>query len=528
MASQSFTSMPSRNISPSSYPTLDDKSPLPNHVANIASGAGRSANPRDESASPRPVARREVRPTTTASPTQAEGNGHTNLSGDMTVQRYLRNTVDVDQTIVCLEQILSGTPFQSPRPCDPPSSSIRPASETLPVSLLPGDMAQDLDLKNGAAPFVTEDIILELRNIMTREYKEENRGFAYVYRDCKDESQYFKIGSTDRIQVREKELQNQCKHTGWELIPEPKMPIWQYKRLERLAQSELKSLTHDLNCACSTKHREYFRGSNVSASEVLERWSRWFVNHEPYDKKNRLKPFWAERLETFTTNKNALTYFNCHGDKCSRRESKPVACQECLRAGWKAWTEPTMLEKAGYSCQTYIRAIGQRSPVPTCLLGIVGGRLFVPMLLVLLQGYEVSFKIVFDFTICICLLFCYSSRHGGFKSPGGSSSPSKRASSAPRQPPMTPDTNSSSDSHYSARGKKRKLFKQPSEDDIEGSKSPSDSNKGCSIPPKSIGLDRNILGQQTLPTPFTTPERGSSRLTVGQKRHARRRRSDIH
>ncbi|RAK97432.1 GIY-YIG nuclease family protein [Aspergillus ibericus CBS 121593] len=522
MASQMFTPLPSRTSSPSPCTSLDDgghdvDSLSPNDVAD----------PRDAKASPRPIARREFRPITRAPSSPQPGNRLTNSSGDMTVQRYLRNAANGDQNVVCLERILSATPPPSLPPCEVADSNIGPARETLPASL-PEDTAlkQDFDLKKDDAPFTTEDIILGIRNIMTREYKEENMGCAYVYRDRKDGSQYFKIGSTDRIQVREKELQNQCKHIGWELIPEPKMPIWQYKRLERLAHSELKNLRHDPNCACSTKHREYFRGSNATASEVLERWSRWFVNYEPYDKKNRLKPFWVERLETFTTNRNALTYFNCHGNRCSRQESKPFACQACLRAGWKRWTQPTILEKAGYSCQTYMRTLGQRSLVPTCLLGIIGGRLFVPVLLVLLQGHGVSFKTILDFTICICLLFCYHSHRGSLESLQGPSSLSKKAPSTPRQLPMT-RTNSSSDSHYSGRGKKRKLSKQSPEDDTKGSKSPSDSNKGRSITPQ-LRLDLSILGQQTLPNPFMIPQGAGSRLTVDQKQKTRRRKSDIH
>ncbi|PWY83646.1 hypothetical protein BO94DRAFT_576099 [Aspergillus sclerotioniger CBS 115572] len=405
---QYSTAIPSRASLSSPRLPLDDgertsDSPSPN-VASVARGADRPANPRDERAYSRPAARCDTRQqtTTASSSTKSERTGQPSSSNDRTIQRYLRNTANVDQTIVCLEQILSGTAFPTPRPCDPPNPSTNPASETLSTSRT-GDTAQAASRREkDDAPFATEDIILENRNIMTREYKEENRGCAYIYQDCKDKSQYFKIGSTDRIQARERELQNQCKHIGWELIPEPKFPIWQYKRLERLARSELKGLRYDPNCVCSTKHRQYFRGSNATASEVLEHWSRWFVNHEPYDKENRLKPFWVERLETFTTNKNGLVYFDCHGNKCSRRESKSIACQECLRAGWKAWTEPTILEKAGYVCQTFIRTLGQHSPVPTYLLGIVGGRLLIPIMLVLLQGLEVSFRTVFDFSICIC------------------------------------------------------------------------------------------------------------------------------
>ncbi|OOF98900.1 hypothetical protein ASPCADRAFT_204606 [Aspergillus carbonarius ITEM 5010] len=440
----------------------------------------------------------------------------------MTIQRYLRNTIDVDQTILCLRQILSNTPFQTPRACDPANSSTNPASETLSTpSRTPGNTAHDQAPKrreNSDAPLVTENIILEIRDIMTREYKEENRGCAYVYRDCKDESQYFKIGSTDRIQVRERELQNQCKHIGWELIPEPKLPIWQYKRLERLAQSELKGLRYDLNCVCSIKHREYFRGSNATASEVLERWSRWLVNHEPYDNKKRLKPFWMQRLETFTTNKNGLLYFDCHGNKCARRESKSIVCQECLRAGWKAWTEPTILEKVRYSCRPYIQTLGQHSPVPTYLLGIVGGRIFVPMLLVLLQGYEVSVKTLLDFSICICLLLCYYTRDGGFKGSNSTSSPGKKTSTG--QLPRTPDTKSSRHGQYSGCGMKRK-FKQTRGDDTESPESLSDSDNRRTTP-RHVGLDQNIPSR-TLSTESTGP-----RLIIIPKQKTRRRKSDIY
>ncbi|GKZ57785.1 hypothetical protein AnigIFM49718_003123 [Aspergillus niger] len=247
---------------------------------------------------------------------------------------------------------MAGSPSSPPRSREAPRFSGGPVGDAISPGV--NDVFQDAVEEQVQSPaeddkpgVTTEAILSSMHNIIRGSYNENNKGYAYVYRDSKDECQRFKIGSTDRPEVRKKELDKQCKYVDWELVQDPKLPIWEYKRLERLAHSELQNLRCNFICpGDGIKHREYFYGSNATASEVLGRWSRWLVEHEPYDEKSKLKPFWSERLEWFTANKTASFYFNCKKAECSRRDSSHAACQECLRIGWKVWTEPTTLDKS--------------------------------------------------------------------------------------------------------------------------------------------------------------------------------------
>ncbi|GCB20522.1 hypothetical protein AAWM_03407 [Aspergillus awamori] len=251
-----------------------------------------------------------------------------------------------------LRRLMAGSPSSPPRSREAPRFSGGPVGDAISPGV--NDVFQDAVEEQVQSPaeddkpgVTTEAILSSMHNIIRGSYNENNKGYAYVYRDSKDECQRFKIGSTDRPEVRKKELDKQCKYVDWELVQDPKLPIWEYKRLERLAHSELQNLRCNFICpGDGIKHREYFYGSNATASEVLGRWSRWLVEHEPYDEKSKLKPFWSERLEWFTANKTASFYFNCKKAECSRRDSSHAACQECLRIGWKVWTEPTTLDKS--------------------------------------------------------------------------------------------------------------------------------------------------------------------------------------
>ncbi|KAI2833333.1 hypothetical protein CBS133816_698 [Aspergillus niger] len=304
---------------------------------------------------------------------------------------------------------MAGSPSSPPRSREVPRFSGGPVGDAISPGVK--DVFQDAVEEQVQSPaeddkpgVTTEAILSSMHNIIRGSYKENNKGYAYVYRDSKDECQRFKIGSTDRPEVRKKELDKQCKYVDWELVQDPKLPIWEYKRLERLAHSELQNLRCNFICpGDGIKHREYFYGSNATASEVLERWSRWLVEHEPYDEKSKLKPFWSERLEWFTGNKTASFYFNCKKADCSRRDSIPAACQECLRIGWKVWTEPTTLDKVRYYCPCYAKAIWERTPaLPTCFLFILCGRLIGPMILAHFHDYGLRGEvIVTDVVICI-------------------------------------------------------------------------------------------------------------------------------
>ncbi|RAK90300.1 hypothetical protein BO79DRAFT_263027 [Aspergillus costaricaensis CBS 115574] len=415
-----------RNVPLFSHLTSDDNdetydSPPPIDVATISSDPARPTSPGDRSPSVQFAARREFR-RRVASVTSAEHierSGNSTSPKPMTVQQYMLDSDSADQNLNALRRLMAGSPSSPPRSREAPTISGSIGS----AAVLPGmnDVFQDAVEEQiqgpaeGDKPKVTTEAILShMHNIIRGHYNENNQGYAYVYRDSKDECQRFKIGSTDRPEDRKKELDKQCKLKNWELVQDPKMPIWEYKRLERLAHSELQNFRCDTICpGDGMKHREYFYGSNATASEVLGRWSRWLVDHEPYDKKSELKPFWSDRLECFMANKMASFYFNCRKATCSQRESSPVACQECLQRGWKVWTEPTTLDKVKYYCPYYAKAVWKRTPtLSTCFFLMVWGRLIAPMILALLHSSELrQGLIVTDIIICICALFCHLSQN---------------------------------------------------------------------------------------------------------------------
>ncbi|GLB02551.1 hypothetical protein AtubIFM57258_003905 [Aspergillus tubingensis] len=293
-----------RNIPLFSHLTSDDNdetsdSPSPTDVATISSDPARHTSPGDRSPSIQFAARREFR-RRVASVTSAEHiecSGNSTSPKPMTVQQYMLDSDPADQNLIALRRLMAGSPSSPSRSRETPriSSSIGSAA----VSPGMNDVFQDAVEEQiqgpteGDKPKVTTEAILShMHNIIRGHYNENNKGYAYVYRDSKDECQRFKIGSTDRPEDRKKELDKQCKLKNWELVQDPKMPIWEYKRLERLAHSELQNFRCDTICpGDGMKHREYFYGSNATASEVLGRWSRWLVDHEPYDKKSELKPF---------------------------------------------------------------------------------------------------------------------------------------------------------------------------------------------------------------------------------------------
>lgn len=459
-----------RNVPLFSHLTSDDNdetsdSPSPNDVATIASDRARPTGPGDRSPSVQFAARREFRRrvASVTSNEHIERSGNSTSPKPMTVQQYMSDSDPADQNLNALRRLMAGSPSSLSRSRETP----RISGSIVSAAVSPGmnDVFQDAVEEQiqgpaeGDKPKVTTEAILSnMHNIIRGHYNENNKGYAYVYRDSKDECQRFKIGSTDRPEDRKKELDKQCKLKGWELVQDPTMPIWEYKRLERLAHSELKNFRCDDICpGDGMRHREYFYGSNATASEVLGRWSRWLVDHEPYDK-SELKPFWSDRLECFTANKMASLYFNCRKSTCSRRDSSPVACQECLQIGWKVWTEPTIFDKVRYYCPYYAKAVWKRTPtLSTCFFLMVWGRLIAPMILALLHSSELrQGLIVTDIIICICALFCHLSQNKVAQGEFKTKYTGKRATSTSGQSIISPGVSSTRHGQEDTPTKKRK------------------------------------------------------------------------
>ena len=85
------------------------------------------------------------------------------------------------------------------------------------------------------------------------------------------------------------------------------MPVRQIRRVacvgrvERLVQAELaqyrrESTTCGNRRECQTLHSECFEGEKDPGIRVMEKWSRWTTDADPYDVGGQLKPFWVKFL----------------------------------------------------------------------------------------------------------------------------------------------------------------------------------------------------------------------------------------
>ena len=171
--------------------------------------------------------------------------------------------------------------------------------------------------------------------------EKKNVGHAYLLED-NYETGRFKIGSsqTARIKQRVTSQVRDCNLQGWKAKAFPQFPLPGYIQLERIAQKELHFMNERFKCeACKTDHTEYFRGEKEIARETLEFWAQWLERCNPYDSDGELLPFWVRRLDTLKNKSHYDQYFRCLDPSC-KRDSGLDACRGCLRAGWKAWTEP--------------------------------------------------------------------------------------------------------------------------------------------------------------------------------------------
>ncbi|CBF86220.1 GIY-YIG nuclease family protein [Aspergillus nidulans FGSC A4] len=197
-----------------------------------------------------------------------------------------------------------------------------------------------------------EEVVQEVAHILRTRSKPASEGFTYVFADPTGHNRFYKIGSAKNVSTRANDHRKICNISYFRAQKKPATPLWQYKRLEKLAQAELINMSYDPNCICGIQQRQYFWGRAETAFETIEFWSKWLLKHSPYDKSGRLLPFWEYRLRVFEA--KIQKNFDCQGAKCMKHSADVIACPICLRAGWKAWTEPSGLDKIEFVSRTQI------------------------------------------------------------------------------------------------------------------------------------------------------------------------------
>lgn len=238
-----------------------------------------------------------------------------------------------------------------------------------------------------------QEIFYDMEKVMRNSYKAE-MGHAYVLYDDLNQDPTFKLGSSTQILKRMKTHQHKCR-PSWRSIQRPAGNILAPMRLERLAQRELQNFKCEVQCRCGTPHTEYFWGSKDVGVEVLDFWSEWLQGKgngelkdlEPYDRSGRLKDFWTDRLDLFQASINE--YFRCGDPQCADNQEGKRACQDCLRAGWKRWAEPTRADELEYACRMSISSTTIRRIIQSTISRSLFGMSFL-MLIVSLISHTVS------------------------------------------------------------------------------------------------------------------------------------------
>ncbi|OJJ62981.1 hypothetical protein ASPSYDRAFT_143406 [Aspergillus sydowii CBS 593.65] len=196
-----------------------------------------------------------------------------------------------------------------------------------------------------------QEIFRDMRDVMASSY-DEKPGQVYILFDRLDESPFFKIGKSTDTRKRTVTHLQKCQLKTWASRARPATPIRMPMRLERLVQAELQNLNYVPDCHCTVSHTEYFWGRKETGFESLDFWCQWLQRHEPYDCDGQLKGFWADRLEIFQADLGK--YFRCDSPSCAVQDEDTPSCRDCLRAGWKKWTEPTPEDELDYACRANV------------------------------------------------------------------------------------------------------------------------------------------------------------------------------
>jgi len=134
---------------------------------------------------------------------------------------------------------------------------------------------------------------------------QKETGFVYVAPVLHKGRRLIKIGFTVESSVRKrlKSVQTVCKEMNFIPLsggsPDHSWVPTHYRRVERLAHAELSNFVYDCDCACRTKHKEYFAIDEKVAFSVVDRWAR-FVRRMPYSPESGvLTEEWRFRLGRF-------------------------------------------------------------------------------------------------------------------------------------------------------------------------------------------------------------------------------------
>ncbi|KAL4751337.1 hypothetical protein BDW72DRAFT_173858 [Aspergillus terricola var. indicus] len=253
-----------------------------------------------------------------------------------------------------------------------------------------------------------QEIFYDMKKVMRNSYKAEP-GHAYVLYDHLNRDPTFKLGSSTQIHQRVKNHQLRCR-PSWRSIQRPARNIPAPVRLERLAQRELQNFQCDVQCPCGIEHTEYFRGSKDVGVEVLGFWSEWLQGKgkgelkdlEPYDRNGKLKDFWTDRLDQFQASLNE--YFKCGNPQCAESQEDAPACQACLRAGWKRWTEPTQADELDYACRMSIPSTTIRRVIQSTISRNIFGVSFLIFIVHLMRSTISAWQWISDPGIFLCVL----------------------------------------------------------------------------------------------------------------------------
>jgi hypothetical protein len=178
------------------------------------------------------------------------------------------------------------------------------SGENSPPRIL--EKAPQLPNNSLSAANVKDELLAKMRNQKCQRVPREGtitEGLVYVL-VSEDYKGLVKIGRTTRTaEKRATELGFKCKINVKRVDNDQTVRFMHYQVVEKLVHAELKLKNWPYRCKnCGTKHDidpkndigvehgEWFYMEADEALEVVERWRKWMVDHEPYHKPPRVRP----------------------------------------------------------------------------------------------------------------------------------------------------------------------------------------------------------------------------------------------